>query len=213
LESRRELYLTYSDANGGQRTFAAFLDGDVFRDEQGQVIGRVIGGNNVAIDVVAALPDVVGQDEPRLCPAPAPDVAGSDQGKPYDENRARQYEDYVKTFINPPPDGPAPSGFVYYLPSSQGRDPVSYDDCKWTNGILFEIKGEAYGKLTNDLPGVMAKDFVDQATRQITASSGRPIVWIFAEDEVALFARKLFDSTKGLQGITVGYIPWIRSGR
>jgi hypothetical protein len=45
-------------------------------------------------DTVAVLPDLVKQDEPRLCPAYAPDVAGSDQGKAYEENRPRQYEDF-----------------------------------------------------------------------------------------------------------------------
>jgi hypothetical protein len=46
-----------------------------------------------------------------------------------------------------------------------------------------------------------------------SASGGRPIVWIFAEEEAALFARKLFDDTKSLEGITGAYVPWIRSGR
>jgi NADPH-dependent ferric siderophore reductase len=59
----------------------------------------------------------------------------------------------------------------------------------------------------------MMDNFRRQATRQVAASGGRPVVWIFAEQEAALFARELFDKTKGLEGITVGYIPWIRSGR
>src|ERR1700683_186397 len=54
-----ELHLTYDHADGTQRTFLAYLDGDVFRDEDGQVIGRVIGGNKVAIDVAAVLPGLV----------------------------------------------------------------------------------------------------------------------------------------------------------
>jgi hypothetical protein len=51
-----ELHLTYDDGAGGQRTFSAFLDDDVFRDQQGNVVGRVIAGNKVAIDAIAALP-------------------------------------------------------------------------------------------------------------------------------------------------------------
>lgn len=78
---------------------------------------------------------------------------------------------------------------------------------------MFEFKGERYAKLTNDLPGVVEDDFIEQAARQLAASDGRPIVWIFAEEEVALFARKLFDSAPGLERITIGYVPWIRSGR
>lgn len=84
--------------------------------------------------------------------------------------------------------------------------------CRVT-AILFEFKGEGYAKLTNDLPKMMADDFWKQATRQLAASGGRPLVWIFAEEEAALFARKLFNSKSGLDRIIVGYIPWIGSGR
>jgi len=66
-----------------QRTVAIQLDGDKLRDQRGGVVGHIIGGNRVAIDTIAVLPDLVKQDEPRLCPAHEPDVAGSDQGKPW----------------------------------------------------------------------------------------------------------------------------------
>jgi hypothetical protein len=177
-----------------------------------QIVGHVIDGNRIAIDTIAVLPDVVKQDQPRLCPAPTPDVAGSDQGKQYEENRSRQYEDFVKLLINPPPEGPTPSGFVYYLPLPEGGE-QSYDDCKKLNGFLFEIKGEGLAKLTNDLPGAIGDKFVDQASRQLAASGGRPVIWIFAERDAALFTRTLFDLTPGLERITVGYVPWTRSNR
>jgi hypothetical protein len=77
------------------------LDDDVFRDEHGRVIGRVLAGSNIAIDVAAVSPDLAKTDEAKLCPAPVPDRPGSDRGKPYDDDRARQYENYVKQFINP----------------------------------------------------------------------------------------------------------------
>lgn len=203
------LHLTYD--RDAQRTLALKIDGDVIRDEDGRVVGRVIGGNRIAIDTVAVLPDLVKQDEPRLCPAYAPDVAGSDQGKEYKDNRARQYEDYVKGIINP--DRPTPSGYVYYLPNpTDNGKPVSFDDCEQKTRILFEIKGERLAKLTNDLPYVMALRFTDQATGQLASSGGRPVVWIFAEEKAAIFARDLFDKS-GLKGITVAYVPWVRSGR
>ncbi len=41
----------------------------------------------------------------------------------------------------------------------------------------------------------------------MAASGGRAIVWIFAEEGAALFARKLFDETPGLESITVAYVP------
>jgi hypothetical protein len=205
------LHLTYGLGGEAPRTFAFNVDGDVIRNEDGHVVGRIIGGNRIVIDTVAVLPDLVKQDEPRLCPAYAPDVPGSDQGKEYEDNRARQYEDFVKRLINPPPDAPTPSGYVYYLPNpANDGKPVSFDDCEKPTGILFEIKGEGIAKLTDDLPDVMEQRFVKQATAQMAASGGRPVVWIFAEEKAALFAREVFDRTDGLKGITVAYVPWTR---
>ena len=209
-----ELHLTYDDGAGGQRTFSAFLDDDVFRDQQGNVIGHVIDGNRVAIDAIAVIPDLVNENEPRLCPAPAPDRPGSDQGRAYEDNRSRQCEDFLKLLVNPPPDGPTPGGFAYYLPNpAENGELVSYDDCQKATGILFDFKGVGYAKLTNDLPAVMEEDFIEQAGRQLAASGGRPVVWIFAEEEAALFVRKLFNSKVGFESITIGYIPWTRSGQ
>lgn len=198
------LHLTYDHA-GTQRTFAAYLDGDVFRDEDGRVIGRVIGNNNVAVDLFAVLPDLVKSDEPRLCPAYAPDVPGSDRGLQYEEDRARQYEDFLKKLINP--DAPTPSGYVYYLPNPKNGEPVSYDDCQRKTTILFEYKSD-YGNLLM-FPSYAVEDFLDQSARQIAASGGRPVVWIFADKEDALRTQKLFEITKeGRQYITIVHVPW-----
>ncbi len=206
------LHLTYEDPDGGQRTFSAYLDGDVFRDQHGRVIGRVLPGNKVAIDAVAVFPDVLKKEEPRLCPAPLPDRPGSDRGKPYDDDRARQYEDFVKQFINPPPNGPTPSGFVYELPNpKENGKPVTYDDCQKTTSILFELKGEGYAAILMFPQGIKSIEnrFLEQSGRQIAASGGRPLVWIFAEWEAALFARKLFDTAKeGRESIHVVHMPW-----
>jgi hypothetical protein len=208
-----QLRLTYDDSEGAHRTFAAYLDDDVFRDEHGRVIGRVLAGSNVAIDVAAVSPDLAKTDEAKLCPAPVPDRPGSDRGKTYDDDRARQYEDYVKQFINPPPTGPTPSGFVYALPNpEQNGVAVTYDDCQKTSGILFEIKGEEYAALLQipQAEDSIRKQFSDQALRQVQASGGRPIVWIFAEPEAADFARELFNSNKDLERISVVPMPWLK---
>jgi hypothetical protein len=53
------LRLTYDGPHGRRRNISAFLEGDEFRDEKGQVIGRVVGGNRIAIDVLAVLPDLL----------------------------------------------------------------------------------------------------------------------------------------------------------
>ena len=187
----------------------------MFRDEQGNVIGRVVGGNTVVIDAVAVLPDLANQDEPQLCPAPAPDRPGSDRGKPYDEDFARQYEDVLKRFVNPPPENPTPSGYVYYLPNpSDSGQPVSYDDCQKATGVLFEFKGEQYSRLLTvpQIRSSITDDFLTtQSADQIAASGGRPIVWIFAEEEAAIFARGLFGAAdQGRERITVGYVPWTK---
>jgi hypothetical protein len=115
------LHLTYDDPNGGQRTFALEVDGDLIRDDDGKVVGRVIGGNRIAIDTLAVVPDGVKEDEPRLCPAPAPDVPGNDQGRPYEDNRSRQYEDFVKLLINPPPTGPDAKRLCLLFAEPSGR--------------------------------------------------------------------------------------------
>jgi hypothetical protein len=90
---------------------------------------------------------------------------------------------------------------------------VSFDDCQKPTSILFDFKGLGYAKLINDLPTVIADDFIEQAGRQLAASGGRSVVWIFAEQEAAFFARELFNSKPGFEGITIGYVPWPRSGR
>lgn len=205
------LHLTYRQG-GAQRTFALHLDGEVVRDDNGRKVGVVIGGNRIAIDALAVLPDLVKQDQPRLCPAPAPDVAGSDQGKEYDENWSRQYEDFLKLLVNPPPMGPTPSGFVYYLPDPTENDkPVSFDDCKWTNGIVFEFKGY-YGNLLT-FPSQAVSDFLSQSLRQINASGGRPVVWVFAYEKDAQRARELFDKVDvGRERITIVHVPWTTGG-
>jgi hypothetical protein len=212
------LLLTYDRPGGAQRTVALRIKDDDLLDEDGRVVGKVIGGNKIAIDTVAVLPDLVRQDEPRLCPAPKPDRPGSDRGKKYEEDRARQYEDFVKRLINPPPEGPTPSGYIYYLlnPEENGK-PVSYDDCEWKIGsIMFEIKGETNAKLLTSrydaLTTSTADKILEQSARQIAASGGRPVVWVFAEKEAALKVRELFDTTKnGRQFITVVHIPWTRT--
>jgi NADPH-dependent ferric siderophore reductase len=58
----------------------------------------------------------------------------------------------------------------------------------------------------------MEEALTEQAGRQLAASGGRSVVWIFAEEKAALFVRELFSSA-GLDRITIGYVPWRRSGQ
>jgi len=89
--------------------FAAYVDGDTFRDEQGRVIGRVLPDGGILIESAVASPELVKDDEPRLCPIPGPD-------KP--NIRGREYEDYVKLFVNPSPNTTV-SGIGFQLPNPE----------------------------------------------------------------------------------------------
>jgi hypothetical protein len=208
-----QLRLTYNDLGGGQRTFAAYIDDDGnFRDDSGKIVGAVVGENKIAIYLSAVFPHLVKSDEPRLCPAYEPDVSGSDMGRLYDDNRPRQYEDFVKNLINPSPTT-TPSGYVYYLLNSKDpSDWVSYDDCHETPSLLFEIKADYDGPLSFDQGRKNVEEqFLSQSARQIAASGGRPVVWIFAEEKTAIFTRELFDRKKeGRQYITIVHVPWIK---
>ena len=202
---------TYNAPDGTRRTFTAWREGEVVRDVTGKLIGRVLPGNTLAFDLAAIAPDLVKQNEPKLCPEPPVlDRAGSDQGKRYEENRSRQYEDYIKRFINDPP---TPSGYVYELsnPKQQGK-PVTYDDCQKNSGVLIEIKGPRYAYLLQhpDPRKSIEEEFLDKAERQVQASGDRPIVWIFAEPEAAAYAEKLFAGRQELKRIVIIAKRWER---
>jgi hypothetical protein len=207
------LYLKYDHPGVPQRTIALRInDRDEVLDEKGKVVGKVIGGNKITIDPAAVLRDVMREDEPKLCPRAEEDRPGSDQGKEHPENFARQYEDFVKLIINPLPEGPTPSGYAYYLPRPNAG-PVSFDDWRFKTGFMFEIKGETYAKLLSSPYDPVrigtASDILKQSANQLEASGGRPIVWVFAEEEAAVRVRKLFNDTGGgRESITVVYIPW-----
>jgi hypothetical protein len=86
------LHFTYDSPDGKRRTFTAQLEDDLFLDQRGRVVGRVLPSGSVAIDPAAIFPDLVKDDEPKLCPAPGPDRPGGSE-------KGRDYEDYVKKFI------------------------------------------------------------------------------------------------------------------
>jgi len=80
---------------------------------------------------------------------------------------------------------------------------------------MVEIKGFTFAeRLTSGYDKIKknAEDqIMKQAARQVQASGGRPIIWIFAEEEAAQIVRKLFDATEdGRRDITVAYVPWTK---
>jgi hypothetical protein len=203
------LHLTYDGPDGNQRTFSAYLDGDLFRDEHGRVIGRVLPDGGVLIQSAVVSPDLIKDDEPRLCPLPGADKKNE---------LGREYESYVKSFVNPPPNT-TPTGIGFQLPNPQDAGAlVYYDDCRHTTGMMAEAKGPRYAVLlTYDQPmGSIVREWWEEARRQIAASDGRPVRWYFAELDAALFARALFDSDDkdgGRARIEVVFLPWSRRGR
>ena len=201
----RGIHLTYDSSDGSHRTLFAQLDEqNVFRDTQGQAVGRVLPGGTVVLDPTAISPDLVQDDQPKLCPAPAPD-------KPNESGR--DYEDYVKAIVNPAPYT-TPSGMGFQLPNPQNSGKLAfYDDCEQTTGTMIDAKGPGYAGLLM-FPITMQSvvyEWVDAASRQIAASDGRPVRWYFAEATAADFARELFKYyDDGLERIDVEFLPWTR---
>lgn len=102
---------------------------------------------------------------------------------------------------------------MYYFPNpAAGSDPVSFDDCQQKTGTVFEIKGEGYANLLESpiIEPSIKQEFLDQALGQIQASDGRPIIWIFAEQEAATYAGKLLQDDDRLKRIYVVWVPWVK---
>ena len=87
---------------------------------------------------------------------------------------------------------------MYYLPNPENpSDWVSYDDCHKPTSFLYEIKAEHAGPLSfAQGAGNIEESFLKQSARQIAASGGRPVVWIFAEEATAEATGKLFKEKK-----------------
>jgi hypothetical protein len=194
-----QFHLTYDAPDGTHRTWTAILEDDVFRDEKGNIVGRVLPRGTIVIDPAAISQGSLRDDEPKLCPAPVKDRRTNEKGL--------AFEIYVKSIVNP--GNPTPPDMAYELPNPEpGREPVSYDDCQRTTGMLVEIKDHYNWALEkpNEFPEARQwiKDyFLKQSGRQIDASEGRAVTWFFSEHEVAQFARELFDKDPKRQRIFV----------
>jgi hypothetical protein len=107
------------------------------------------------------------------------------------------YEDYVKSIVNP--DNPTPRGWGYQLPNpDQNGDLVYYDDCQQSTGMMVEAKGGYSGVLEfQQGRDSVSADWLHQSAAQLAAAGGRPIRWYFAEPETKAFAEKLFRSAGG----------------
>jgi hypothetical protein len=197
-----QLYLRYEGPDGAQRTILARRRGNTFVDDQRRVIGRVLPDDSVLIDAAAVSPNLLKDDEPRACPAPGPDKASGAKG--------RAYEDFVKTFVNPPPYT-TPSGIGFQLANPQaGGKRVFYDDCQHATGMMVEAKGPGYANLLTYEWGrnSLAKEWLEQSDRQLAALGSRRLRWYFAEPEAAEFARRLFADAGGRERIEIVVLPY-----
>jgi hypothetical protein len=198
-----ELHLTYDSPDGARQTFTAQLQEDVFRDQRGQVVGRVLPGGHIAIDPAAVFPEAANDNNPKLCPEMGPDKPGE---------RGRDYADYVKRVVNPPPDIPTPRYFGSQLPNPYDFGKlVYYDDCQHSTGTMVEAKGPGYAEMLEYeiLKNSLTQEWLAESGRQVDSSHGRPIRWYFADIRAALFAQGIFVATgKGRENIAIVWLPW-----
>jgi hypothetical protein len=194
-----QLHLTYGGPDGAQSTFTAQLEDDVFRDKSGRVVGRVLIDGNVAIDLDAIPSIPANDDEPRLCPLPGLDKPGE---------KGRNYEDYIKSIVNPVDTTPRYWGFQLLNPGT-GK-PVHFDDCQHSTGMMVEAKGPGYTNLLAKPwgPDSISRQWATQSFSQILSAGDRPIRWYFAERGAADFARNLFRDLGYGDRIDVEWRPW-----
>ena len=199
-----QFHLTYDAPDGTRSMFTAQLEDNVFRDQSGLVIGRVLIDGNIAIDL-HAIPSVpANDDEPRLCPLPGLDKPGE---------RGRDYEDYVKSIVNPVDTTPRYWGFQLPNPTEGGKL-VYYDDCQHSTGMMVDAKGPGYAGLISFPKGEesVSGEFLDQSLREVQAAGDRPTRWYFAEAATAEFARELFKtSNQGREKIEIVVLPWSKT--
>jgi len=201
-----QLHLTYGDSDGAQSTFTAQLEDDVFRDKSGKVIGRVLVDGNVAIDLNAIPSIPANDDEPRLCPLPGLDKPGE---------RGRDYEDYVKSIVNPVYTTPRYWGFQLPNPTKGGKL-VYFDDCQHSTGMMVDAKGPEYANLIGFPEGEKSvrDEFLERSLNQVNSAGDRPIRWYFAEPAAADFARELFRTHReGRERIEIVVLPWSKKNQ
>ncbi len=161
------------------------------------MVGRVLSSSTVAIDVAAVSPDLVDDDEPKLCPDPVKDRRTNDIGL--------DYENYIKSIVNP--ENPTPPFMGYELPNDARA--VSFDDCEHSTGTMVEIKDGYAGFLESDWGKQLVEQmFVAQAMDQLQAAGARPVRWYFSQKEVADYAEEIFSEDDALQNIEVIFKPW-----
>jgi hypothetical protein len=178
-----EIHIDYQTADGEQRRFTAQRRGNKFLGPQGQVVGRVLPDDNVAIDSDALPGRPANDNEPKLCPRPQPDRRTNDKGI--------EYEMFMRPIVNP--FMPTPLGMAYYLPKRFSGEAVEFDDCEQKTGIMIDYKHRYWKILSEDgIQQFVIDDLKKRSLGQIAAAGSRGIRWYFAEKEAADFVRRQF---------------------
>jgi hypothetical protein len=220
------LTVTQQSADGSAETvFSGHHDKDaVFRDENGNAIGRFLG-DSVALDADAvrgyearrrsdaqAPPGAIVQskattrDDPEACPAPESDKPG------YKNERAIAYEEHVGAVVG----GVVPPGLGLAIRMTKpDGDSIYLDNCVDEAHALIEAKGFDYGvkyeKMVtkgDNKPWIWYEnDMMDQAASQVEVATaqGWNLEWHFADEKVANYMRGKF-AEKGYP-IKVFYTP------
>ncbi len=143
------------------------------------------------------------REEPKLCPDPGPENING--RKAFDV----QYEQYVRSIVNPQRQPPLPAGLAFSLTDPATGEPVKYDDCREADGTMIEAKGHYEEARKDDfISDRIDQQWVRQATRQVDASSGRDIEWYFHEQAAAAAATKLFEDDDKLKHIKIFVKPY-----
>ena len=139
-------------------------------------------------------------EEPKLCPDEGPDKKGG--RRLFDA----LYQEYVsRVIVNPQREPPLARGLAFSLMNPETGLPVTYDDCRESNGNMIEAKGHyahlMKSKFYRDF--ILPREFFKQAYRQFQASGGRHIEWWFHEKETAELAERIFKHSGFLEKISV----------
>jgi hypothetical protein len=196
------LHFTYDSPDGRRRAFTAQLEDDLFRDPHGRVVGRVLPGGSIAIDRAAVSPDLVDENEPRLCPEPGPEGWRERNGPKIrglcEEVRQSGAQDPKRLRrATRQPRGKRRFGFLRRLPAFDRHDGRSQ------RGICGGPEGRKS----------ITKDWSNQSGRQVAARGWRRLCWYFAEPATAAFAEDLFRTTdQGRETIDIKVLPWPEKG-
>lgn len=222
------LELSTKNTGGGATTIRAQLQDGIYVDVSTHTpLGRDLDGV-LYIDrdaAIATLSDAKNQPnedadvapapkdhEPKLCPDQTSDNPGATQNA-----NGVQYAQYVsQVIVNPQRYPPLKPGMAFSLLNPTSGQPVIFDDCQDTTGIMQEYKGYYAWALKNEKrKSDLEYDFLTQADRQVKANDFRnlqtgldyPIDWHFKDKEVADFAWDIFRRRGYVDKIRVFYTP------